>query len=90
LNTAHTQSRARHTKAPHGVLAMMICPPYKPRGSAWSALLTVQYVTDDPGLAVHPREGYYTALRPLTGAANIRVGRTSTLKQRSRVAFDCE
>jgi hypothetical protein len=36
-------------------------------------------------------EGYYAALRPLTGAAKYaRVGRTSTLTQRSRVAFGCE
>ena len=36
-------------------------------------------------------EGYHTALRPLTGAANGRWGaRARTLKPRSRVAFDCE
>jgi len=33
----------------------MMIRPYKPRDSARSALLTAGYVTDDPGLAVHPR-----------------------------------
>ena len=38
-------------------------------------------VTDDPGLAVHPctPEGYYTALRPLTGAAKYACGALSDL-----------
>ena len=46
-------------------------------------------MTDDPGLAAHPQ-------RVLRGPAapdwrgEIRVGRTSTLTQRSRVAFCCE
>ena len=40
---------------------------------------------------MHPPEGYYTALRPLTGAAKyawepgVGGGRTSTLTQRSTV-----
>ena len=45
LGPLHTQTQR------HGVLAMMI-RPYKPRDSARSALLTLQYVTDAPGLAV--------------------------------------
>ena len=39
--------------------------------SARSALMTAVYVTDDRVLPCTPEE-YYTALRPLTGAANTR------------------
>ena len=69
---------ASHTQAQrHGVLAMMI-RPYKPRDSARSALLTAvsQYVTDDPGLAVHPRRVLHGPAAP-DWQGEIRVGRTS-------------
>ena len=54
--------------------AMMI-RPYKPRDSArsGSALLTAVCLADDRALPCTP-EGYYTALRPLTGAAKYAWG----------------
>ena len=51
----------------YGILAVMT-GPYKPRDSARSALLTAVR-NRRSGLALPPPEGYYTALRPLTGAA---------------------
>jgi hypothetical protein len=67
----------------------MMIRPCKPRDSARSALLTLQYVTDAPGLAVHPRRVLHGPAAP-DWRGEIRVGRTRTLTQRSRVAFDCE
>ena len=59
----------------HGVRSAMMIRPYKSRDSARSALLTaVRNRRSLPGLAVHPRSGYYTALRPLTGAAKYAWG----------------
>jgi hypothetical protein len=55
----------------------MTIRPYKPRDSARSALLTAVHVRTKPtigrALPCTP-EGYYTALRPLTGAAKDALG----------------
>jgi hypothetical protein len=48
----------------------------------------LQYVADDRALPCTP-EGYYTALRPLTGAAKYAWAHED-VETRSRVAFDCE
>ena len=82
LGPSHTQTQR------HGVLAMMI-RPYKPRDSARSALLTaVRNRRSGPWrLAVHPRRVLHGPAAP-NWRGEIRVGRTSSLKQRSRVAFD--
>ena len=63
LGPSHPDTNAR--------CAVMMTRPYKPRDSARSALLTAVR-NQRSGLALHPPEGYYTALRPLTGAANTR------------------
>jgi hypothetical protein len=69
----------------------MMIRPYKPRDSARSALLTaVVYVTDDPGLAVHPRWVLHGPGAAPDWRGEIRVGRTSTLTQRSTKNSDCE
>ena len=56
----------------HGVLAMMI-RPCKPRDSARPALLTAVR-NRRSGLALHPPKENYTALQPLTGAAEYAWG----------------
>ena len=62
----HTQTQM------YGILAMMT-RPYKPRDSARSALLTAVRHRRS-GLALHTPEGYYTALWPLTSAAEYAWG----------------
>ena len=65
LGPSHPDTNAR--------CAVMMTRPYKPRDSARSALLTAVR-NRRSGLALHPPEGYYTALRPLTGAAEYAWG----------------
>jgi hypothetical protein len=46
---------------------------------------TAEYVTDDPGLAVHPRRVLHGPAAP-DWRGEIRVGRTRTLTQRSNLS----
>ena len=65
LGPSHPDTKAR--------CAAMMIRLYKPRDSARSALLTAVR-SRRSGLAVCTPEGYYTALRPLTGAAKYACG----------------
>eukprot|EP00964_Phaeocystis_antarctica_P013216 scaffold7239_cov21-Phaeocystis_antarctica.AAC.1 len=65
LGPSHPDANARCT-------AIMI-HPCKTRDSARSALQTAVR-NRRSGLALHPPEGYYPALRPLTGAAEYAWG----------------
>jgi hypothetical protein len=67
--SSHPDTNARCT--------VMMMRPYKPRDpgpvGCRSALLRLQYVADARALPCTP-EGYYMALRPLTGAAKYAWG----------------
>ena len=65
LGPSHPDTNAR-------CAVMMTIRPYKPRGSARSALLTAVR-SQRSGLAVHPPRAH-TALRPLTGAVKYAWG----------------
>ena len=80
LGPSHPDTNAR--------CAVMVIRPYKPKDSAGSALLTAVR-NQRSGLALHPRRVNYTALRPLTGAANTR-GVHEHVDTKIEESFDCE
>jgi hypothetical protein len=65
----------------------MMIRPYKPRDSARFCAAGLQYVTDDPGLAVHPRRVLHDPAAP-DWRGEIRVTRRNTREAHEHVVLN--